>query len=159
MRGASAAFADGVPRYGASSHRGHGAFSRLGANQSSNVTPSSAAPGSWCVLPLGPRSSFDAFSARGGVSCGPCRMIAPRLFRTCDISRSRDLCLGISIASIGRCARVRFAIEYLKPLRRRSSHHKHSQRAGVAEIPAGTLVGKWIAEGKGKGMRRLSAAG
>ena len=40
-------------------------------------------------------------------------------------------------------------------MRRRSSHHEHSQRAGVAEIPVGTLDGKWIAEGKGKGRGSL----
>lgn len=48
----------------------------------------------------------------------------------------------------------------LKPLRRKSSHHKCSQRAGVAENPAEMLGGKWFAEGKGKGwqVRRNRAA-
>lgn len=48
----------------------------------------------------------------------------------------------------------------LKPLRRKSSHHKRSQRAGVAGNPAEMLGGKWFAEGKGKGwqVRRNRAA-
>ena len=89
----------------------------------------------FCALPLPPFAS--RFPARAHRSMFPVR----------------------KFANFGGCARREAGLKYglqlntLKPMRRKSSHHKRSQRAGVAGNPVEMLVGKWFAEGKGKGRK------
>lgn len=47
-------------------------------------------------------------------------------------------------------AMMRISIEYLKTVEAKVKLSEHSQRAGVAGIPAVSWRAEWVAEGKGK---------